>query len=110
MDNSLNESAYELLRRGEDLLQTRNPAQAAVVLERARRAAPDRSSIRETLGRAYFASGRYDRAAAEFEAVLELYPTNDYAHYCLSRCAEKLGDRRTARRHLRLAEAMGYKV
>lgn len=104
------ESAYELFMRGEELLKTRNPAQAAVVLERARRQEPGRSSIREALGRAYFDSGQYQRAAAEFTAVLELYPTNRYAHYCLGRCGEKLGDELLSRRHFKLARAMGYEL
>jgi tetratricopeptide (TPR) repeat protein len=103
------ESVYDLFKRGEELLNTGNPAQAAVVLERARKQEPDRPSIRETLGRAYFSSGRYVRAAEQFQAVIELYPTDRYAHYCLGRCMEKLGFNELSRRHLRLAKAMGYK-
>lgn len=102
------ESAYELLKRGEDFLKTKNPAQAAVVLERARNQEPGRTSIREALGRAYFNSGRYEKAADEFRVVIDLYPTNGYAHYCLGKCAEKLGDLLLSKRHLSLAQAMGY--
>ena len=105
-----NRSAYELYQDGMELLQSRNPAAAAVVLERARRQEPGRSSIREALGRAYFNSGNYRKAAAEFVVVLELYPTNDYAHYCLARCADKLGQERLSRKHYRLASVMGYKA
>jgi len=105
-----NESAYGLFRRGEELLRSRNPAQAAVVLSRARRLEPEKTAISETLGRAYFDSGDYRRAAAEFRFVVERYPTNGYAHYCLSRCAAKLGDRILSRRHLRLAALMGYQA
>ena len=102
------ETTYELLKRGESLLKTRNPAQAAIVLERARRQEPERTSIREALGRAYFNSGRYDRAADQFRFVVDAYPTNGYAHYCLGRCGEKLGDEPLSRRHFRLALAFGY--
>lgn len=102
------ESAYDLLRRGESFLKTRHPEQAAVVLERARRQEPGRSSIREALGRAYYNSGRFENAAAEFQYVIESYPTNGYAHYCLGRCGVKLGDELLARRHFRLAQAFGY--
>lgn len=102
------ESAYELLRRGETFLKSRHPQQAAVVLERARRQEPSRTSIREALGRAYFNSGRYQQAADEFLYVVESYPTNGYAHYCLARCGEKLGDELLARRHYCLARAFGY--
>lgn len=103
-----NETAYELLKRGEDLLRTGNPAQAAIVLERALKQEPGRSSIHEALGRACFDSGRYVRAAREFQTVIDLYPTNSYAHYCLSRALGKLGYPVLSRRHERLASAMGY--
>ena len=102
------EDVYELYQRGMALLGTRNPEAAAVVLKRAALGEPARSSIREALGRAYFASGRYGLAAREFKEVVELYPTNDYAHFCLAKCAEKLGDEKLFRRHSRLAAVMGY--
>jgi tetratricopeptide (TPR) repeat protein len=98
--------AYELYQRGEALLADNHFAQAAVSLEKAKRLEPDKTSIREALGRAYFRSGRYQRAAAEFSAVLERYPANDYAHFCLGRSLEKLGDRTAASRHLSLACGM----
>ena len=101
-------SAYELLKRGESFLKSRNPVQAAVILERARKQEPERTSIREALGRAYFNSGRYRHAADEFSFVVDRYPTNGYAHYCLGRCGEKLGDELLSRRHFRLATAFGY--
>ena len=65
--------------------QSSHWAQAAVSLEKAKRLEPDKTSIREALGRAYFRSGRYRRAASEFSAVVERYPANDYAHFCLGR-------------------------
>ena len=43
-------------------------------LEKAKRLEPDKTSIREALGRAYFRSGRYRRAASEFSAVVERNP------------------------------------
>ena len=42
----------------------------------------------------------------EFEAVVERNPANDYAHFCLGRSFEKLGDRPAASRHLSLAAGM----
>ena len=38
--------------------------------------------------------------------MVERNPANDYAHFCLGRSFEKLGDRRAARRHLSLACGM----
>jgi tetratricopeptide (TPR) repeat protein len=98
--------AYELFQRGVALLADDHYAQAAISLEKAKRLEPDKTSIREALGRAYFRSGRYRLAADEFSAVIERYPANDYAHFCLGRSLEKLGDRRAASRHMSLACGM----
>ena len=100
------QDAYALYQRGVSLLEERHWAQAAVPLEKARRLEPDKTSIREALGRAYFRSGQYRLAAGEFEAVVERNPANDYAHFCLGRSFEKLGDRPAASRHLSLAAGM----
>jgi len=100
------DDAYALFQRGLSLLAESHWEQAAVSLEKAKRLEPDKTSIREALGRAYFRSGRYQHAATEFSAVVERSPANDYAHFCLGRSFEKLGDRRAARRHLSLAFGM----
>ncbi len=85
------------------LLESGDFAQATVPLSKAARIAPEKSSIREALGRAYFRASRYDKAAAEFEAVLESHPVDDYAHFCLGRALTKCGQRDRARHHLALA-------
>jgi Flp pilus assembly protein TadD len=77
-----------------------------VVLERARDLEPDKSSVRETLARAYFRTGRFSAAAAEFARTVEIDPVNDYAHFGLGLCLLRQGDRLGARRHLKLALAM----
>ena len=51
------------------------PAQATVALEKAKKREPDKASIREALGIAYFRIQRWDEAEAEFRALLELSPT-----------------------------------
>ena len=48
------------------------PAQATVSLEKAKKREPDKASIREALGIAYFRLQRWDEAEAEFRAMLEL--------------------------------------
>ena len=100
------QDAYALFQRGLALIAESHWAQATVPLEKAKRLEPDKSSIREALGRAYFRSGRYRRAADEFGAVVDHNPANDYAHFCLGRSFEKLGHRRAASRHLSLAYGM----
>jgi Flp pilus assembly protein TadD len=100
------EDAYEQFQDGSHLLATGNHHAAAVALERARELEPGKASIREALGRAYFGSARYERAAAEFAAAVDLDPVNDYAHFGLGRALARTGDLAGARRHLRLATAM----
>jgi len=68
------EGAYELFKKGSDLLDKGDFMAAAVPLERARELEPDKGSIREALGRAYFRSARFEQAAEEFAAVVERYP------------------------------------
>jgi Flp pilus assembly protein TadD len=98
--------AYELFRRGSELLESGDFAAAAIPLERARALEPDKSSIREALGRAYFRSGRYSEASAEFAEVVERHPVNDFAHFCLGRSLEKTGKKAKARHHLALAACL----
>jgi Flp pilus assembly protein TadD len=100
------ELVYDLYRRGSELLDAGDFAAAAVPLERARRLEPDKTSIREALGRAYFRSGRFEQARDEFAAVVEQAPVNDYAHFCLGKALAKTGRREAARRHAMLAASM----
>jgi Flp pilus assembly protein TadD len=81
-------------------------AQATVPLEKAKRLEPDKASIRESLGIAYFRLHRWDEAEAEFRAVLELSPTDDYAHYALGRTLEHQGRVAEANGHYKLASSM----
>ena len=100
------ESAYELLQRGQTLLESRHHAQAAVVLERADRLEPDKGSIVEALGRAYYNSGQHDLARTTFERLLVIDPANAYGHYALGQSLKLLGRRDEAGTQLRLAVAM----
>lgn len=97
------ESLYRLYRRGIELLEDGSFGEAAVPLAEAARLAPEKSSVREALGRAYFRTRRYEQAATEFEAVIERHPVNDFAHFCLGRALAKTGNVRRARHHLALA-------
>ena len=51
-------------------------------------------------GRACFRSGAFEEARAEFEAVVERAPTNDYALFCLGRSLMQLGRTAEARKPL----------
>ena len=100
------EAVYDLFTRGTALLEAGDFAAAAVPLERARAMEPDKSSIREALGRAYFRSARFAAAAEEFAAVVERHPVNDYAHFCLGRSLANSGRADQARHHAALAANM----
>jgi Flp pilus assembly protein TadD len=97
---------YDYFQQGRTHLKKGMAAQATVPLEKAKRHAPDKASIREALGIAYFRIRRYEEAEAEFRAVLELSPTDDYAHYALGRCLEKQGRKHEANGHYKLARTM----
>jgi Flp pilus assembly protein TadD len=97
------DSTLTLYRRGIELLADEDFEQAAVPLEAAARRAPEKSSVREALGRAYFRSGRFAAAAVEFEAVVDTHQVNDFAHFCLGRALAKTGQTERARHHLALA-------
>ncbi len=97
---------YDLFRRGTELLEAGHNHQATIPLSRARDLAPDKTSIREALGRAFFGAQRYAEAAGEFEAVIERAPTNDYALFCFGRSLQMLGRHAEARKPLALAACL----
>src|SRR5207248_9489693 len=98
--------AYENFQEGRRRLKNGMPAQATVPLEKAKRLEPEKASIREALGIAYFRIRRWREAEAEFRAVLELSPTDHYAHYALGRTLEKQGREAEANGHYKLASPM----
>ena len=97
---------YDYFQQGKRHLEKGMAAQATVPLEKAKRREPNKASIRESLGIADFRIGRYDEAADEFRAVLDLSPTDDYAHYALGRCLEKQGHAAEANGHYKLASSL----
>ena len=97
---------YDLFQQGKWHLENGRAAQATVALEKAKRQEPDKASIRESLGIAYFRIQRWPEAEAEFRAVLELSPADDYAHYALGRCLEKQGHAAEANGHYKLARSL----
>jgi Flp pilus assembly protein TadD len=45
-------------------------------------------------------------AESEFRAVLDISPTDDYAHYALGRCLERQGRAKEARGHYKIATCL----
>src|ERR1051326_1851761 len=77
---------FDLFQQGRERLSRGMAAQATVPLEKAKAREPEKASIREALGIAYFRIHRYAEAESEFRKMLELAPVDDYAHYALGRC------------------------
>ena len=98
--------AYDNFQEGRERLAQGLTAQATVPLEKAKRAEPEKASIREALGIAYFRLRRWEEAEAEFRKVLELSPADDYAHYALGRTLEKQGRTAEANGHYKLASSL----
>ena len=98
--------AYDHFQQGRAHLKDGMAAQATVALEKAKKLEPDKASIREALGIAYFRTRRWPEAEAEFRAMLELAPADDYAHYALGRALEKQGKDSEANGHYKLASSL----
>jgi Flp pilus assembly protein TadD len=103
------DDVYDLYTRGMGLLEDGHFHAAVVPLSKAADLEPDKTSIREALGRAYYRSAHFEEARAEFEAVVERAPTNDYALFCLGRSLMQLGRDAEARKPLTLAATMNPK-
>ena len=99
-------AAYDLYQQGRSHLRDGMPAQATVALEKAKRLEPEKASIREALGIAYFRIRRWTEAEAEFRKVLDLAPSDDYAHYALGRALRNQGRHDEAATHLKLARSL----
>ncbi len=97
------DDVYDLFTRGTALLEAGDFNSATVPLSKAAELEPEKASIREALGRAYFRSRQFEAARVEFAAVVDLAPTNDYALFCLGRALMELGRPAEARKPLALA-------
>jgi Flp pilus assembly protein TadD len=97
---------YDLFQLGRSHLRNGMAAQATVPLEKAKRAEPRSRSIREALGIAYFRIGRWQEAEAEFRALVELSPDDEFAHYALGRALVNQGRRTEATPHIKLARSL----
>jgi Flp pilus assembly protein TadD len=99
-------NTYELYQMGRQHLANGMPAQAIVSLAKAKRREPRKASIREALGIAYLRLGRFEEAASEFRAMVEITPTDAYGYYGLGRSLARLGRSAEARGQLKLAKML----
>lgn len=99
-------AVYEWYQRGLALLKAGDAHAAATVLARAAAAEPDKGSIREALGRAYYSARQFAAALEQFTVALDISPVNDYAHFGAGLCLGRLGRLPEAVGHLRMANVM----
>lgn len=97
---------YDLFQLGRKHLRSGMPAQAIVPLGKAKRREPQSRSIREALGIAYFRCGRWEEAEAEFRALAELAPADEFAHHALGRALVNQGRLEEATPHIKIARSL----
>jgi tetratricopeptide (TPR) repeat protein len=83
-----------------------NPAEAARLLAPLAETEPRNVSVRLLLARAYYHSAQLRRAEAEFRAVTELSPVEDYAWFGLGRTLQRQSRHADALPCFRIAAAM----
>ncbi len=96
----------EEYRRANFVFEAGDPLGAARMLEPIVEAEPHNAAVRQLLARAYFNSAQLNRAEAQLRTLVELDPSDHYAHHVLGRTLERAGRFREALPHLRLAAAM----
>jgi tetratricopeptide (TPR) repeat protein len=102
----MTDGTFESFRRAETLLTQRRPLEALRELAAVVEAAPDAPSVHLLAGRAYLGSAQLNRAEQSFQRVIDLDPTDHYAHFALGRTLQRQGRLTEAKTHLKLAVAM----
>ncbi|MDN5917015.1 MAG: tetratricopeptide repeat protein [Pseudonocardia sp.] len=93
-------------RRAEMLLADRRPLDALDALRAVVANQPNDASVQLLAGRAHFDSAQLRRAEAAFEKVLELDPSDHYAHFALGKTLQRQGRLSAAVTQLKMASAM----
>ncbi len=97
---------YDWYVRGRALLEEGHPAAAAELLAWAAAEEPAARSIREALARALFDARRFQEAADEFGAIVDVAPDEDYAQFGLGLSLWRLRRFPEAADHLAMAAVM----
>jgi Flp pilus assembly protein TadD len=98
--------AVQRYRTAQEMLTRGNPHAALTVVEPLIEQEPDAAAVLILAARACFDSARLERAEALFRRLVELDPTNHYAHAGLGRTLQRRSRHREALPHLRLANAL----
>jgi Flp pilus assembly protein TadD len=100
----------ENYRLAELYLDSGDPRSAVRLLEPLASGTFATTAVRLLLARAYFHSAQLRRAEQQFREVLDLDPTDHFAHFALGRTLERQSRPDEALRHFRLAAAMTASV
>ena len=98
--------AYYHFRKGRKLAEDNNFIKAVMHLEKAKKAEPEKASIREALARSYYNCGFYKPAKENFQKAVEIDAANDFAYYGLGMSLAKLGKIHRAIGQLKIASTM----
>ncbi|MFY0406687.1 tetratricopeptide repeat protein [Solicola sp. PLA-1-18] len=98
---------YLAFRAAEDLLQQRQPREAARVAEHVVEHDPDNAAAWELLGRARFAAAWLTPAEEAFRRLVELEPTSGWAHTALGLTLDRQSRHREGAVFHKMAVAMG---
>lgn len=100
-------SAFEAFRLAEELLDERFPREAIRVMTPVVQAEPDHAASWELLGRAHFAAAHLTKAEHAFRRLVELDPTNAWAHTALGLSLDRQSRHAEGATYHRMATAMG---
>lgn len=100
-------SVFDAFRAGEQLLDARQPRDAARVLRKVVAAEPDNQTAWELLGRAHFAAAQLAPAESAFRRLIELEPTSAWAHAALGLSLDRQSRHAEGATFHRMAAAMG---
>ena len=95
-----------LIEQGRLFRESGNPSAAARYLTEAAELAPQSRAVLTELALAHFQSAALGRAEAVARRLVELDPSDAYAHTLLGRALARQSKRAEATVHLRLADAM----
>ena len=99
-------SPYDWYQRATSLLDSGNPDAALQLLTRLRALEPNSASILEAYARAVFDARRYAEAAEAFQALIDIAPDSDYAHFGMGMALWRMQEFVRAREELAMAGVM----
>lgn len=98
---------FEAFRYAEGLLDSRMPREALRMMRPVVAAEPDNAAAWELLGRAHFAAAHLQRAEEAFRRLIELEPSNAWAHTALGLSLDRQSRHAEGATQHRLAQALG---